>query len=415
MRSISKATATRCDARCPYDETHSVKLILGTDSLQPPLTGVGRYTYELAVRFLDHPEIDELLGFDLGHFHDVRERVQRLQRVESEAERRSVERITLAMRRTLAKSVLVLRLYEEYANHLSSRRLRAFADSIFHSPNYHLPAGHARSVVTIHDMSHVLHSNYHPRARVAWMQRTVPKAIDAAAHILCVSQSTRADLLANQRVDPERVSVTTLGVDPSFAPQTPEAIAALMSRLALSAGSYFLCIATLEPRKNIDGLLSAYLALPASLRKGIPLVLAGTPGWKCEGLQARIAAAATEGVRYLGYVGDSDLPALYGGALCFTYPSYYEGFGLPVLEAQACGAPVISSDCSSLPEVASDEALLVNPYDLDALGAAMARAVEDRPWRDACRASGLAKAQEFSWDRCAQETISVYRKVLQSA
>lgn len=391
-----------------------MKLILGTDSLHPPLTGIGRYSYELSTRFLLQPGLAEAFesveGFDLGRFHDIKERLEQLQEATNEQRPDGLAGAALVLRRKLAQSKLILRLYESYSNQLSARRLSTRPDAIYHSPNYHLPAGQRRAVVTIHDMSHLLYPDYHPAARIAWMRRTVPAALSNGAQVICVSESTRKDLLAAHPVDPALVTVTPLGADKAFSPRDQEDIAPLLASLRLSAGGYFLCVGTLEPRKNIDGLLDAYLQLPGALRQEVPLVLVGTAGWKCEALQARLAASAGDGVRQLGYLPWSSLPALYSGARSFVYPSFYEGFGLPVLEAQACGTPIITSDRSSLPEVASHAAMLIDPNDTGALAVAMQRAVDDTEWALESRQAGLLKAAEFSWDRCAEETLEVYRR-----
>jgi alpha-1,3-rhamnosyl/mannosyltransferase len=187
----------------------------------------------------------------------------------------------------------------------------------------------------------------------------------------------------------------------------------VLARLGLVHGGYTLYAGTIEPRKNIEVLLDAYSVLPDAIRQRWPLVLAGYHGWQSEQLHQRIDAAVSAGwARYLGYVADEDLPHLFAGAHLFFFPSHYEGFGLPVLEAMASGVPVVCSNASSLPEVAGGAALMFDPEDADALHQLILTGLEDEVWRKTAKEKGLMQASIFSWRRCANETVSVYRELL---
>ncbi len=178
-------------------------------------------------------------------------------------------------------------------------------------------------------------------------------------------------------------------------------------------GGYTLFAGTIEPRKNLDVLLDAYGLLPLNLRQRWPLVMTGYQGWQSEKLHERIKAASREGwVRYLGYVPAEDLPLLYAGARLFAFPSLYEGFGLPILEAMASGVPVVCSKSSSLPEVAGDAAGMCEAMDVDSLSRLIATGLEDDIWRNSSIEKGLARAAGFSWQRCAEETVAVYREAI---
>jgi alpha-1,3-rhamnosyl/mannosyltransferase len=212
-------------------------------------------------------------------------------------------------------------------------------------------------------------------------------------------------------VDPEKVSVTYLGAGDEFRERSSASTVALMEYLGLNYSEYFLCVSTIEPRKNIESLIGAYMRMSKATRSRFPLVLAGEFGWHCDELKLRIEGLADEGVKHLGFVSQNVLPLLYSSARCLVYPSFYEGFGLPVLEAQASGIPVVASRTSSIPEVASSKALLVDPDNTDELFQAMSRAAEDQDWRVSCSKAGLEKAKGFSWDRCAEATIGIYKKL----
>jgi alpha-1,3-rhamnosyl/mannosyltransferase len=209
------------------------------------------------------------------------------------------------------------------------------------------------------------------------------------------------------------VTAVPLGVGAEFRPHTAAELRPLMTKLKLDVAGYSLCVATIEPRKNVDRLLSAYEALPPALRRRFPLVLAGAAGWRSAETHARIVRAQSEDwLRYLGFVSQDELPRLYAGARLFVYPSLYEGFGLPVLEAMASGTPVITSNVSSLPEVVGGAARLVEPQDVDSIRAALEDVLQDDDWRGAASAAGLVRAASFTWSECVDRTVSVYKKVM---
>jgi alpha-1,3-rhamnosyl/mannosyltransferase len=168
-----------------------------------------------------------------------------------------------------------------------------------------------------------------------------------------------------------------------------------------------------EPRKNIVRLIDAFEMLPVALKKKYPLVIAGFSGWKSEDIHKCISRAAQDGfVRYIGYVPEKAMPALYGGCRAFLYPSLYEGFGLPLLEAMSCGAPVMTSNCSCMPEVAGNAALLVDPLDLSSISAGIEKALSDEKWRSCAINLGLERARAMTWDATVRKTVEVYRRVL---
>ena len=233
---------------------------------------------------------------------------------------------------------------------------------------------------------------------------------EGADRIIAVSCHTKDDIVKYLGVEPDRVAVVPLAVDPSLRPLPRDEIDAALAPLGLAHGTYLLFLGTIEPRKNVGRLLDAVIAAGPEVG---PLVLAGGLGWGNDELRPRIADLTKRGrVRAIGYVSEALRASLLGGARALVYPSLYEGFGLPPLEAMACGTPVVTSGVSSLPEVVGDAALLVNPLDVDQLAGAIERLWHDEPLRADLRARGLARSQQFTWERTARLTLDVYAAAL---
>jgi glycosyltransferase involved in cell wall biosynthesis len=231
-----------------------------------------------------------------------------------------------------------------------------------------------------------------------------------ADRIIAISHATQRDLIAAYDVPPEKVTVIHEAADPRFQPQPPEAVEAVRTRYGLPE-RYLLSVGTIEPRKNLTRLLEAFEALHA---EGLTdaLVVVGGRGWLYDDFFARLERSpAREAVLFPGYVPDADLPPIYAGAQALAFPSLYEGFGLPVLEAMACGAPVACSNTSSLPEVAGDAALLFDPHDVTAITQALHRLLSDDTLHADLQQRGRGRAATFSWDRVAAETEAVYNIV----
>ncbi len=306
---------------------------------------------------------------------------------------------------------------------------------LFHATEHLLPRLSAiRTVFTLHDLIFLFHPETHKPMNRWFLTLMMPRFLRAADAIIAVSECTKRDAVRCYGIPEEKITVIYEGVNPRFRPADPEAIAAVRQKYGLPE-RFILYVGTIEPRKNLTALLEAYTALmerpaPCALRPAtcdlrpatcdlrpatcdLRLMIVGKKGWLYEGFFRKLRELGLEDrVIFTGYVPDEDLPALYSAADLFVFPSLYEGFGLPVLEAMACGVPVVCSSTSSLPEVAGDAALLVPPTDVRALTEAMERALTDERLRARMRARGLERARRFSWERAAQGTLITYRKVL---
>jgi len=281
---------------------------------------------------------------------------------------------------------------------------------VFYSPDFVLPPTHrsTRTLLTVHDLSFLHCPEAFVPALRQYLERVVPRSIARADLVLADSASTRSDIVSLLGASPSKVQVLYSGVSPHFRPQAePGEWERLRTRYGLGERPYVLSVGTLQPRKNYVRLVRAFASLkPEVLAPGTQLLIAGGQGWLYQEILAE-AEKHGERVRSLGFVDDADLPALYRHAALFAFPSLYEGFGLPVLEAMACGVPVVCSDASSLPEVAGDAALLVDPLDTDGLAAAIARALADGDLRQGMIARGLAQAARFTWKQAARQLLGV--------
>jgi glycosyltransferase involved in cell wall biosynthesis len=267
-------------------------------------------------------------------------------------------------------------------------------------------------VVTIHDLSFFLYPQFFRPFQRAYLQTLTRRTAQRAAAVIADSASTRADIVRVLGVDERKISVIPVGVGADMCPCPAEAVAALRQRRGLPE-PMILFVGTLEPRKNVPLLLEAFARLRRTRALPHRLVIAGGKGWYYEEIYATAARLGLgEEVIFPGYVPQDELALWYNAADLFVYPSLYEGFGLPPLEAMACGTPVIVSAASSLPEVVGEAGVIVDARDPQALAVAMGTLLEDRAQHRARREAGLARAQAFSWAATAQRTAAVYHQVL---
>ena len=379
-----------------------MKVILSVDSIKFPLTGIGRYTYELAKQLQLQKDL-ELKLFANGTL---------VLGLSKHGEAKAKRNIVARLRMQLRKSNLVTRVYRTLVGIRSQIALRSHREAIFHGPGFYLPKFSGHSVATFHDLSIFTWAHCHPPERVRFMQRELKLTIQRASLLITDSEYTRQEIANYFGYPLDKIRTVPLACSPDFHPRDAIKTNSILNKFGLAHDGYTLYAGTIEPRKNIESLLDAYAMLPDVIRARWPLVLVGYRGWRSEVLHQRIEAAVTAGwVRYLGYVVNDDLPILFSGARLFVFPSHYEGFGLPVLEAMASGVPVVCSNSSSLPEVAGGAALMCDALDVDKLTQLIAFGLEDESWRVGAVAKGLAQSSKFSWERCAKETIEVYREL----
>ena len=371
---------------------------INATALLSPRTGIGQYVYHLGRECLEADDISP--SFFYGNWK-TQLRAQPLPNIDT---------IKTYIKKAVPWSYEIKSLIFQAQFSLGLLKNRI---DVYHEPNYLAFRFPGPSVITVHDLSWIRHPETHPKQRLAAMGRHFPRSLEGASAILTDCSFVKQELVETFGLDPERVTPVLLGVSPDFFPRAPAECNVFLADHGLAHGQYVLSVGTLEPRKNIPALIDAYSMLPADLQRRFPLVLVGMRGWLTSGLEARMKPLVARGViKPLGYVADEMMPLIYSGAAAFVFPSLYEGFGLPPLEAMACGAPVISSTSSSLPEVVGDAGVLVDPMNVDALAESLRRVLEDRAFAEVLAQQGIMRAAGFSWKKTAAETIAVYRRAL---
>jgi len=379
-------------------EPRSLTIAINDRPIRPPKTGVGHYVEEL-LRWL--PQVAPQHRY-VGFFTDVLKRPP----PSLEVARPGAPPGSLPARPPRVVRRLLQAGYQ-LAFRLATGRRRY---DLYHEPNNIAMRWRGPTITTVHDLSVVRHPEWHPDDRVAWYARDFEKSAARTAHFICPSAFTKRELMELAGVGEDRITVIPLAPREAFRPRPPEAVRELRARMSLPE-TFLLFVGTIEPRKNIDGLLDAYSRSPGAFRRRHPLVLVGAAGWGVSGLWNRAARLGIqESILPLGYVTEADLAALYTAASALLWPSWYEGFGLPPLECMACGTPVITSNTSSLPEVTGDAALAVDPANTAAMAEMIQRIIEDRPLAADLAARGLARAAQFTWQRCAAAHVSLYER-----
>jgi alpha-1,3-rhamnosyl/mannosyltransferase len=367
--------------------------------LLSPLTGVGQYTHHLASGLQQLGDVNTDFFYGSGWSSEIR--TKPLPRVTT---------IKTWIHRLVPNSYGVARVLQQRQFTKGVKRVRP---DLYHEPNFLAYRFDGPSVITVHDLSWIRYPETHPIARVRAMDKYFQPGLERASLILTDSEFVKRELIEVFGVQPGRIRPVLLGVEALFHPRSADETRTVLDAHGLVHGQFLLAVGTLEPRKNLAVALRAFMQLAPQLRKRFPLVLVGMKGWHTSALEQQIAPLVDAGeIRLLGYLPREDLATIIAGATTLIYPSIYEGFGLPPLEAMACGVPVIASNVSSLPEVVGDTGLMIDPQDVEGLASAIERLVNAPELRQALSQKALQRSATFTWSRCVEQTVDAYRAVL---
>jgi len=374
-----------------------MRIALNARILQAPRTGIGHYVAELVNALRSDTDIEIELFHGWGWSSAL-----------PEAAMPGYSRLTPLLRQIpgayQARRWLEQKRFDQ---------ARAHGIDLYHEPSLWPLAFDGPTVITLHDLTHLHYPETQPPARLQEIERRLATGVRQAQVILTDSQAIADEAQSCFGLPSERFVVAPLGVAERFHPRDAHTIDLVLKAHAVTAREYFLCVGTLEPRKNLRLALRAHALLPEAVRQRFPLLIVGMAGWQREQFSAELRQALASGhVCLLGYLPDEHLAQLLAGARALIFPSLYEGFGLPVLEAMASGTPVLLTRASAMPEVAGDAGNYIEPDNADGLRDALIRLLDDQVHWQACREAGLQRARLFSWQRCAQATAGAYRQAM---
>jgi alpha-1,3-rhamnosyl/mannosyltransferase len=394
-----------------------MRLLFNQWSTAGKRTGVGHVARQLALHIAEKPSIeltafpsDRYLAWD-SHLRAVTKQVDVWRQSWKRSGRGTHAFAPLGFLRILARRSL--QAHRRFYDRVHREAFFGGQHDLYHEPNFLPFESSLPTVTTLHDLSVLLHPEWHPSERIRSYEENFPRTLEQSTHFVTVSEFTRKQMIRYLCVPPHRVTAIPNAPRSEFRPLPEAEVDAVRQALKLPA-RYLLYVGTIEPRKNTLRLMQAYVSLPAAVRRDCPLLLAGQWGWNIARERAYYESVGRHhGVRCLGYVPDKHLPALFNGARALVYPSVYEGFGLPPLEMLACGGAVIASRIDPIEEVTGDQAHLVDPHDADGWREALHRIIRDDDWRAELRRGAVRVAGRFTWRRAADEHAEVYRRVLQ--
>lgn len=386
-----------------------MRILVNTLPLLTPKTGVGQYTYQIAKHLIAQAPL-----IDCTFNHGFQSKQLPMEQAHDAASAKGTKAALI----DFVRSVPTLRKTAKFSLNLVARLSGLLGEcyDLYFEPNFipRLYGKRKKCIATVHDFSCFIHPEWHPVERVIAFEKYFWRGISKCDAIITVSDYIRQQAIQAFNIPATKVYAIANGVDHSrFAP-LPAASLALFRNAQKLPERFALFVGSIEPRKNITTLLQAYSTLPKATQIRCPLILAGGKGWLNDSIHQQILSLG-ENVRLLGYVTDDELALLYNLASVFVYPSWYEGFGLPPLEAMACGCPVITTAASAMTEVCRDAAQYVDPADSAAIAASIERVLCDEALRSQMICRGLQYAKTFSWNRSAAEHISLFTKICASA
>jgi glycosyltransferase involved in cell wall biosynthesis len=390
-------------------------IIYNLNNIRPPLTGIGRYSIELIREMLiQRPNLTAIkngkshTGSNLAALLMSFDAPTKKQPSTSHADQLISARKLRSIIGNIPLSRSIYRKLDRYYFSLLSKPLITNG-AAYHDLNYSLSPKSSSCVSTVYDLSNVICPETHPAHRVNYLNSYFEKLRSGDSKIITISDAVKSELMEYYGISNDRIDVTHLAADSSFHPRTAQECRSTLEAHTLSYKKYVLCVATVEPRKNLSAVLSAYELLDKHVQQEFPLVMVGPLGWKSTALEKRIRQLNDLGVvKQLGFVAQKKLPMLYSGATAFVYPSLYEGFGLPLLEAMQSGCPCITSNAGALAEVSNGSAIQVDPQKSDDIAQQLNLLLHNADLHSYYVNAGQQRASNFTWAKTAFKTCEIY-------
>ena len=400
-----------------------MKLLVNVDCLQAPLTGIGHYARNLLRELSEESRIEDIQAVRASGWaspeelsrmlapHSENDSVGNVGGGEAESGfTGSIQRKSVGIIRDVVKRIPYARaLKRQLQSRVAQARENELAAYLYWEPNYNLlPIGNT-ALTTVHDLSHIHYPEFHPKERVDMLNNHLPDSIARAKKVITVSEFTRGEVSRHFGIAEEQILVVPPAASAEFKPYDEPQCEWVRQHYQLPS-NYILSVGTLEPRKNLLGLIQAFSRLPSDYRDAYPLVLVGGKGWHTGAITEALATLPEQQVFRLGYVSQYNLPKLVAAATVMAYPSYYEGFGMPVLEAMAAGTPVLTSSCSSMPEVSGGASILIEPTEVASITEGLRQLLDNESLRNRCREEGLINATRYSWQSSAEKLLAGFQQ-----
>lgn len=370
------------------------KIIVNSISLRGSLNGISRYILCLFENILKNDNLD--VEFFYGTFFSKKLCIES-----------QINKNLLAATKSLPFYYFLRELYVSW----SIKRKIVAKNCIYHNPSFISYDLDIPIITNIHDISFIKYPNFHPKKRVDFLTKHINRSVEKSDYIIADCDYIREEIIDYFKINPDRVVSIPLGVGINFKKNPKDIVEKFINPYGLKYKKYFLSVSTIEPRKNIISAIKAYSVLPEYIKKEFPYVIVGMNGWLNDEFFHLIEPLVKKKyVKVLGFLDDSFLPLIYSGAKIFIYPSIYEGFGLPILESFSSGTPVITSNTSSMKEIAKNYAHLIDPYDVDSINDGIIRIVENSSYEKKLTEKGYRRAKIYTWEKTAKNTINLYNR-----
>ncbi len=408
-----------------------MKILINISPITPPLSGVGRYGYELITRLLKHPQVDDVNAFTINQILDRKKTLQFCQQLNLQTSSSALSSTlspalqkTSQLKNSLKASVknhvknhvkkipFARNIKQAMQNQLLSKHKTHLKDYIYWEPNYTLSEFEGLAITTIYDLSHVRYPQFHPKNRLKWLDNQLGTSIEKAHKIITISEFSQQEIIDVYGVNKDKIVIVPPAVSEEFFIHHPPSDLETIKQQYRLPQKYILSVGNIEPRKNIMGLLTAYEALPKTLKQQYPLVIIGAKSWLSDDIENKIKQLQQKyQIIRLGYINQVDLPLIYQAANVFVYISLYEGFGMPVAEAMASKLAIICSNCSSMPSVAKQSTLLVNPIDNDEVSETLLNLLEDVAMQQQLAEKAYLASLSYTWQQSTDALFNSFQNI----